>query len=215
MHELTPEEVRVLGCLVEKQRTVPDTYPLSMNALRSAANQSTNRDPVVSYDEATIEAALDRLRERGLSRRGVTPGSRVIKYWQLLDDALGGDEGQTSLLAVLMLRGPQTPGELKGRVDRLHHFDTLDDVVAGLDALAAREEPLVARLPREPGQKEARYAQLLGTSGDAPVVAVDAERITAPVAPAVAQDGLDALRDEIAQLRDEVRALRERVDRIA
>ncbi len=207
MHELTPEEVRVLGCLVEKQRTVPDTYPLSLNALRSACNQTTNRDPVASYDEATIEAALDRLRDRGLSRRGVTSGSRVIKYWQLLDESLGLDDAQTALLAVLMLRGPQTPGELKGRADRLHHFEALDDVVATLDALAAHDEPLVARLAREPGQKETRYAQLLGT---------DAPASPAPVAdPAERErDGLAELRAEIGELRAEVRALRERVDRL-
>ncbi|HEX4777680.1 MAG TPA: YceH family protein [Acidimicrobiia bacterium] len=216
--ELTREEVRVLGCLVEKQRTVPDTYPLSLNALRSACNQSTNREPVVSYDEATIEAALDRLRERGLSRRGVTAGSRVIKYWQLLDDALGLHDAQTSLLAVLMLRGAQTPGELKGRVDRLHHFETLDGVVAGLDALGARDEPLVARLAREPGQKEARYAHLLGGDGPAAVVARPVEPVEAveavPNVP-VQADGIDALRAEVGALRDEVRALRERVDGLA
>lgn len=203
--ELTPEELRVIGCLVEKQRTVPDTYPLSLNALRSACNQTTNRDPVVSYDEPAIEAALDRLRDRGLSRRGVTSGSRVIKYWQLLDESLGLDDAQTSLLAVLMLRGPQTPGELKGRADRLHRFDALEDVVATLDALAARDEALVARLAREPGQKEARYEQLLGGAA-APPAAVDV--VTPPV------DGLAELRAEVATLRDEVQELRERVDRL-
>src|SRR5690242_6050507 len=160
--DLTPEELRVLGCLVEKQRTLPDTYPLSLNALRTAANQTTNRDPVVRYDEPTIEAALDSLRERGLVRRGVTAGSRVIKYWQLAEEQLGLDGADVAVLAVLMLRGAQTPGELKSRTERLHRFGDIDDIVVTLDHLAAREEPFVTRLEREPGRKERRYAQLLG-----------------------------------------------------
>jgi uncharacterized protein YceH (UPF0502 family) len=220
--ELTPEELRVLGCLVEKQRTVPDTYPLSLNGLRTAANQTTNRDPVVRYDEATIEAALDRLRERGLVRRGVTAGSRVIKYWQLAEEQLGLDDADTALLAVLMLRGPQTPGELKGRTERLHRFDAIDDVVGALDGLAARDEPLVVRLGREPGHKENRYVHLLGAGGAEQLVRAAATRDwsgppggTGPAPGASAPSAaIEALRDEVETLRREVGELRERLDRL-
>jgi hypothetical protein len=221
--DLTPEELRVLGCLVEKQRTVPDTYPLSLNGLRTAANQTTNRDPVVRYDEPTIEAALDRLRERGIVRRGVTAGSRVIKYWQLAEELLGLDDADVAVLAVLMLRGPQTPGELKGRTERLHGFDGIDDVVATLDRLAGRDEPLVARLEREPGRKEHRYAHLLG--GD-----VDVARASPPVAegdastgvrdggrepvPVVTAAELEGLRADVDELRRELGELHDRLDRL-
>ena len=153
-------ELRVLGCLIEKQRTTPDVYPLSLNALRLACNQATNRDPVVDYDEPTIRAALERLGRKGWTRLASGPGSRAIKYRHLLDEALGLTPSQLSLLAVLMLRGPQTPGELKGRTERLYPFASLDDLHAALGQLAERE--LVERLPRRPGQKEDRYRQLLG-----------------------------------------------------
>jgi uncharacterized protein len=221
--DLTPEELRVLGCLVEKQRTVPDTYPLSLNALRTAANQTTNRDPVVRYDEPTIEAALDRLRERGLVRRGVTAGSRVIKYWQLAEEQLGLDDPDIALLAVLMLRGPQTPGELKGRAERLHRFDGIDDVVATLDRLAGRDDPLVTRLEREPGHKERRYAHLLGGNADVARSAPPAgERYASTGAhdagpgplPAVTATELEALRADLDDLRREVGELRDRLDRL-
>ena len=153
-------EIRVLGCLVEKQRTTPDVYPLSLNALRMACNQSTNRDPVVDYDEPTIRQALERLDRKRWARLASGPGSRAAKYRHLLDDALGLDGGEISLLAVLMLRGPQTPGELKQRTERLHRFGGLPDVAQTLETLAQRE--LAARFERRPGQKEDRYAQLLG-----------------------------------------------------
>ena len=220
--DLTPEELRVLGCLVEKQRTVPDTYPLSLNALRTAANQTTNRDPVVRYDEPTIEAALDGLRERGLVRRGVTAGSRVIKYWQLAEEQLGVDDGDIALLAVLMLRGPQTPGELKGRTERLHRFDTIDEVVSTLDRLAARDDALVVRLEREPGHKENRYAHRLGTGAADATAPVAAARgpvaawsgDAAPGPEATGTSEVDALRDEVEALRREVAELRDRLDRL-
>src|SRR5215467_4526281 len=119
-------ELRVVGCLIEKQRTTPDVYPLSLNALRLACNQSTNREPVVDYDEPTIRQALERLDRRRWARLASGPGSRAAKYRHLLDDALGLDVAEISLLAVLMLRGPQTPGELNQRTDRLYHFGSLD-----------------------------------------------------------------------------------------
>ena len=153
-------ELRVLGCLIEKQRTTPESYPLSLNGLRLACNQTTNRDPIVEYDEPTIRAALERLSRRGWARLASGAGSRAVKYRHLLDGALRLSDAQLSLLAVLMLRGPQTPGELKGRTERLHSFGSLATLQEALDEL--RERELVARLSRRPGQKEDRYAQLLG-----------------------------------------------------
>jgi uncharacterized protein YceH (UPF0502 family) len=159
-------ELRVLGCLIEKQRTTPDVYPLSLNSLRLACNQSTNREPVVEYDESTIRAALERLARKGWVRLASGPGSRAAKYRHLLGEALELSDVDLGLLAVLMLRGPQTPGELKQRTERMTPFGGLADVQLALDALAARE--LVARLERRPGQKEERYVQLLGSTGDEP-----------------------------------------------
>jgi uncharacterized protein len=174
--DATDVELRVLGCLVEKQRTTPDTYPLSLNALRLACNQSTNRDPVVEYDEETIRTGLAGLSRRGWARLASGPGSRAAKYRHTFDDALGLSHAEVSLLAVLMLRGPQTPGELKGRTERLHPFASLPEVEGALEQLIERE--LVARLPRRPGQKETRYEQLLGadTMSPSPLpAAVDAD----------------------------------------
>jgi uncharacterized protein YceH (UPF0502 family) len=153
-------EIRVLGCLIEKQRTTPDAYPLSLNALRLACNQSTNRDPVVDYDERTIKATLDRMSSRGWTRFASGASSRALKYRHLLDEALSLSDEELALLAVLMLRGPQTLGELKQRSDRMHRFGSLEDVARTLEGLAERE--LATRLQRRPGQKEDRYAQLLG-----------------------------------------------------
>ncbi len=153
-------EIRVLGCLIEKQRTTPDAYPLSLNALRLACNQTTNRDPVVDYDERTIKAALDRMSNRGWTRFASGASSRALKYRHLLDEALDLSAEEIALLAVLMLRGPQTLGELKQRSERLHRFGSVVEVGQTLDALAARE--LVVRLERRPGQKEERWTQLLG-----------------------------------------------------
>jgi len=156
-------EIRVLGCLIEKQRTTPDAYPLSLNALRLACNQTTNRDPIVEYDERTIKAALDRMSIRGWTRFASGASSRALKYRHLLDEALSLSEEELSLLAVLMLRGPQTLGELKQRSERLHRFESLPDVAQTIDHLIERE--LAVRLERRPGQKEERYAQLLGGDG--------------------------------------------------
>src|SRR5689334_20825378 len=157
-------EIRVVGCLVEKQRTTPDAYPLSLNALRLACNQSTNRDPVVEYDEETVSAALRRTAQRGWTRLASGAGSRARKYRHLLPEALGLDDAEVSLLAVLMLRGAQTPGELKGRSERLHGFESLAAVEETLDGLI--ERGWVRREERRPGQKEERYSQLLGGEGE-------------------------------------------------
>ena len=195
-------EIRVLGCLIEKQRTTPEAYPLSLNALRAACNQTTNRDPVVDYNDGTIRAALERLSRKGWARLASGPGSRAAKYRHLLGDALGLSDEEISLLAVLMLRGPQTVGELKARSDRLHRFESLSDVERALAGLVARE--VAARLPRRPGQKEERYAQLLGGDADPPAGAAAATTEPPPRADAVAR-----LAERVRQLEDEVAALRE------
>lgn len=158
----TDEEMRVLGCLIEKQRTVPDQYPLTLNSLRLACNQSTNRDPVVDYDEATVRRALGELGRRRWIRGASGHTSRVAKYRQLFEEEMRLDQDQVAVLAVLMLRGPQTPGELKQRADRMFSFHDLAAVHTTLDALIGRE--LVERMPRRPGQKEERFRQMVGGS---------------------------------------------------
>ena len=180
--EPSPVEIRVLGALIEKQRTTPEQYPLTLNALRLACNQSTNRDPVVDYDEATIKDALQRLRQRGWTRFASGHGSRAAKYRHLLDQALGVSREEIALLCVLMLRGPQTPGELKQRTERLHPFAGLAEVEETLAGLI--ERGLVERRARRPGQKEDRFAQLLGGSG----VVAEPEGEPWPIEPAVAAD---------------------------
>lgn len=184
-------EIRVLGCLVEKQRTTPDVYPLSLNALRLACNQATNRDPVVEFDEHTIREALDRLSRRGWARLASGQTSRAIKYRHLVDEALRLDGREVSLLAVLMLRGPQTPGELNQRTERLYRFAGIEDVDRTLEELAGRE--LVEALPRRPGQKEVRWRQLLGGEDGEGAPAAGAPAAapahTAPVGAAPARAG--------------------------
>ena len=155
-------EVRVLGSLLEKQRTTPDAYPLSLNALRLACNQATNRDPVVDYDEVEIREALTRLGRARYTRLTSTQGSRAAKFRHLLDETLGLTPPQQAVLAVLMLRGPQTPGELRQRTERLHPFADFEELGSALRALIDRG--LAERLGRRPGQKEERYAHRLGES---------------------------------------------------
>jgi uncharacterized protein YceH (UPF0502 family) len=191
-------EIRVLGCLIEKQRTTPDVYPLSINALRLACNQSTNRDPVVDYDEETVVEALRRLALRGWTRLASGAGSRARKYRHLLDDAFGFDDAEVSLLAVLMLRGTQTPGELKQRADRLHHFSSLPEVHEALEALV--DAGHVERLERRPGQKEERFRQLLGAEGP--------EKRETPLEREGVEARLARLEDEIAALRADLESLR-------
>jgi uncharacterized protein YceH (UPF0502 family) len=191
-------ELRVLGCLIEKQRTTPDQYPLSLNALRLAANQATNRDPVVDYDERTIRAALDRLGERRWTRLTSGPASRVAKFRHLADEALGLTPSQLALLAVLMLRGPQTLGELRSRSERLYGFSSMEDVELRLAELAARE--LVAQLPRRPGEREERWAQRLG--GEAAVTAPSSGGAPAPEPPSGLEERVARLEREVAELRE-------------
>jgi uncharacterized protein YceH (UPF0502 family) len=223
-------EIRVVACLVEKQRTTPDTYPLSLNALRLACNQATNRDPVVDYDEATVSDALRRTALRGWTRLTSGAGSRARKYRHLLPEALGVDDAELALLAVLMLRGAQTPGELKQRSERMHGFESLAAVQEALDRLVERE--LVARHERRPGQKELRYEQLLGGGPDTAAAVSAADDPTAEIpgesratATAASGDGeqsrpaptgsgrtadrIERLEREVAELRAELADLRQ------
>jgi len=199
-------ELRVAGCLVEKQRTTPDAYPLSLNALRLACNQSTNRDPVVAYDEEAVSAALRRLAQRGWTRLASGAGSRARKYRHLLPEALGVDDEELALLAVLMLRGPQTPGELKQRSERLHAFASLGAVQETLERLIERE--MVVRQPRRPGQKEERYEQVLGGGDELQEESPEEADFLSP-AVAADDDRLERLERELQALRSEVTKLRE------
>ena len=206
-------EIRVLGCLIEKQRTTPDAYPLSLNSLRLACNQATNRDPVVAYDEETVSAALRRLAQRSWTRLASGAGSRARKYRHLLPEALGLDDAEIALLAVLMLRGEQTPGELKHRSERLHGFESLAAVDETLERLVERE--LVRRRPRRPGQKEDRFSQLLGGAEEdaaaptPPAAAVPTFAAAELEVEAADADRLDRLESDLLALREEVRKLRD------
>jgi uncharacterized protein len=198
---MTSAETRVLGCLLEKQRTTPDAYPLSLNSLRLACNQSTNRDPVVDYDEEVIRDGLHRLERRGLTRLASGAGSRAPKYRHLLAEALPMDEAEQAVICVLMLRGPQTPGELKQRADRMHPFAELEDVNRTLERLIERE--LVVRLVRRPGQKEERYGHLLGDEEEG-----DQDSATGPDGLAVHLNGsAQQLQARVADLERRVAAL--------
>jgi len=210
--DLDAVEVRILGSLVEKQRTTPDTYPLSLNSLRLACNQTTNRDPVVQLDETTIREALHRLSKRRFSRLASGHTSRAYKFRHLLDEALGLADEDLAVLGVLLLRGAQTPGELKQRTERMQGFTSLEAVQEVLDRLVERE--LVLRLARRPGQKEERYVHQLSAEAEgAPAVELAPEPlVAAPPRPAtlpVRDDGrMDRLEAELAELRGQVAELR-------
>jgi uncharacterized protein YceH (UPF0502 family) len=212
MMDLDPVEVRILGCLIEKQRTTPDVYPLSLNALRLACNQTTNRDPVVQYDESTIREALHRLSQRRYTRLASGHTSRAYKYRHLLDEALGLDEEELAVLAVLLLRGAQTPGELKQRTDRMQGFASLEALHDVLDALIERD--LVLRLARRPGQKEERYVHRLSEDleGGPPVETEPEPRVAAEPRTGRLERleaELGTLRAEVEQLRAQLAGLRE------
>jgi len=209
--DLDAVEVRVLGCLIEKQRTTPDVYPLSLNALRAACNQATNRDPVVDYDEATIRDALHRLGRRRWTR--FASGARAAKYRHLLDETPGLSVDEQALLAVLMLRGPQTPGELRQRAERLFAFPDEAALTATLERVI--ERGFVARHARRPGQKEERYAHRLSEDLDdaaatAPAPAPDWVAPAPAPTPAVDSDHdrLERLERQVAELAGQVAALR-------
>jgi uncharacterized protein len=201
---LTDVEVRVLGSLIEKEMTTPDYYPLSLNALTNACNQSSNRDPVVEYDENTVAGAIESLRRRSLVRAIQQSGSRVTKYRHLVNETLGLIARQTAVLGVLTLRGPQTLAELRTRATRLVSMESLEDVETVLDQLTARQPtPLVTQLSRRAGQKEARYAQLL--AGE---VTVDDVEPAPPTRAEAGADRITAIEETVAELRKEVADLR-------
>jgi uncharacterized protein len=208
--DLDASEVRVLGCLIEKQRTTPDAYPLSLNALRLACNQSTNRDPVVAYDEELIRGALHRLGRRRFTRLTTGHTSRTAKYRHLLDEALEVDAAEQAVLAVLMLRGDQTPGELKQRTERMQAFSGLDELQEVLTRLIDRG--LVAQLARRPGQKEERFRHRLSEDLDdedgAPAGTTAAPAAVVVPPPPRRDERLDKLEREVAELRAELAALR-------
>lgn len=214
--ELDLVQTRILGCLVEKEATTPDNYPLSTNALLNACNQSSNRDPVVSFDERTVTEAMLELRSEGLAR--TVRGGRTDKHKHVLDEAWALTPGEQAIIAVLFLRGPQTVGELRGRTDRIHEFDDLDTVEATLRSLAERDEPFTVQMERLPGQKERRWAQLLSGAPDFTSMANGATDpsstpsrapATAPgrpaaASPSAAPDAVASLKAELTQLRAEV-----------
>jgi uncharacterized protein len=197
-------ELRVLGSLIEKETTTPDYYPLSLNALTNACNQKSNRDPVVSFGEGEVTGALDSLRDKGLAGPVSTADSRVTKYAHRLQEAFNFDRREMAILCVLMLRGPQTPGELRGRTERMYRFDDLSLVEGVLDRLATREVPLVKKLPRQPGTKEFRYSHLL--AGDVEGW-VETEQVSQSSAPDSSR--IERLEGEVQTLRDEVNELRQ------
>lgn len=203
---LTPEEIRVLGCLVEKSRTTPDDYPLSANATMRAANQSTSRDPVVDYDPATVDAALVSLKAAGLVRFVHAPSGRIAtRYRHVMGERLGLGDAAVAALGLLMLRGPQTAGELKTRSDRWQAFGTLDDVTVALEELAAATPPLAVLTERRPGQKEARWAHLLSGAPD--------ERATTEDGSSGGARG-SSVSDRVARLEADVARLSEELDEL-
>jgi hypothetical protein len=216
---LTALEARVLGALIEKEHTTPEYYPLSLNALTNACNQKSNRDPVMQLEEHEVRRALNDLESQSLVRS--VGDSRVTKFEHRLQDAFNFYRPEIAVLCELLLRGPQTPGELRTRASRMHPFEDLDSVHSALDRLAKREPPLVTMLPRQPGTKEARYAHLMGhLMGDVPAaVTASAEQVSGAAAASkdgvrhgedgVAADQVAALASEVAELRAQVTSLQE------
>ena len=203
---LDPVEVRVLGALIEKDITTPDYYPLSLNALVNACNQKNNRDPVMTLEEGSVRDALQTLQEKRLAGPASGADSRVTKYEHRSQEVFNFTRGETAVICVLLLRGPQTPGELRGRGERMHRFEDLDEVQSALQKLMQREPSLVKVLPRQPGTKESRYVHLL--SGDVEVAEVSA----APVVThrdTSREDRVAQLEEEVAGLRKDIAELKE------
>jgi uncharacterized protein YceH (UPF0502 family) len=212
--KLTAAEARLLGALVEKEVTTPEYYPLTLNALINASNQRSNREPVMALDEDDARQALHGLENKGLAGRARSADGRVTKYEHWLGEAFNFSRAETALMCVLLLRGPQTPGELRGRSERLHEFAEISDVIAGLQKLMEREPALVAVLPRQPGTKEARYAHLLSgpvESIQVPASAAHIPQASVPLSPD--QDNrVSQLESTVAELQREVAALRQKID---
>jgi len=210
MTKLNEIEVRVLGSLAEKEITTPDYYPLSLNAVINACNQKSNRDPVMALDESVVTQALDSLNEKSLAGQVSSADSRVPKYAHRLQEVFNFDRREMAVLCVLLLRGPQTPGELRGRAERMYKFDDLIVVESALRHLMERGPPLVKKLGRQPGTKESRYAHLL--AGD-----VEGWIAPAEAPPVAATDGQDEqritrLETEVESLRTEIAALRQQLE---
>jgi uncharacterized protein YceH (UPF0502 family) len=208
LFNLTPVETRILGCLLEKEKITPENYPLSLNSLVAGCNQSTNRDPIVAYDEKTVEAGLDSLRAKKLATMTLGSGSRVPKYRHNLLDHFALDDRQTALLCVLLLRGPQTPGELRTRAERLQFFDNLEQVESFLADLATGEDPLVRVLPPGPGQKERRYVQLISGESVLPTLSEDAIPSSGSTRDNRERLRIEALQEDLSNLRKELQELR-------
>ena len=204
---LTEAEVRVLGSLIEKEITTPDYYPLSLNALMAACNQSSNRNPVVHYDEDTVVQAADLLREKKLVHLIARGESRVNKYRHVLYEAMNMGRPDIAAMCILMLRGPQTIGEIRTRSNRLYDFTSIEQVETTLNGLMAAVPPLVVRLPRQMGQKEVRYAHLL--SGEVEMAALEAEP---EVRPEIDPDRIGRLEKEVADLRREFEEFRKKFE---
>jgi hypothetical protein len=201
---LSPAEVRVLGALVEKDATTPDYYPLSLNALVNACNQKSNRDPVMALEESAVRDALESLHDKGLAGPAGGADSRVTKYEHRLYDVLKLGRREVAVLCELLLRGAQTPGELRGRAERMHPFEGIEDVLSTLQRLMQREPPLVAMLPRQPGTKESRYAHLM--SGEVAAAEIQASGRS------VSGDRSSDLESEVAELRREVHDLKQQFE---
>jgi uncharacterized protein len=201
---LNETEVRALGALIEKDITTPEYYPLSLNALVNACNQKSNRDPVMQLDENAVRDALSGLQEHRLAGPAGGADSRVTKYEHRTQEVFNFTRAETAVLCVLLLRGPQTPGELRGRTERMHRFETLDDVQSALHKLMEREPPLAKMLPRQPGTKESRYAHLL--SGDVFANETTTAAATTHASPSAAHHSAES--DRITQLEEEIAGLR-------
>ncbi len=207
MDLLSDVGVRALGALIEKDITTPDYYPLSLNALVNACNQKNNRDPVMTLDEVAVRSALDSLQAQRLAGPASGADSRVTKYEHRLQEVFNFDRREIAILCVLLLRGAQTPGELRGRAERMYRFEELDDVHATLDRLSQREPPLVAVLPRQPGTKESRYMHLL--SGNA--APAETGPAQPPASPSADDDRIASLESEVTELRKELAEMRQQL----
>ena len=210
-HVLTAEQARVLGALMEKEATTPEYYPLSLNALVNACNQRSNREPVMQLDEDAVRQAVHGLQNAGLAGPARGADGRVTKYEHFIGEAFNLSRAETALLCVLLLRGPQTPGELRGRTERMHAFTEIGDVVGGLQKLIDREPSMAAILPRLPGTKESRYAHLL--CGPVEAAAIFSPPATPAAAANPAQDErMTQLEATVAELRRQFEALQEKID---
>jgi uncharacterized protein YceH (UPF0502 family) len=207
---LTAVEARVLGALVEKEITTPDYYPLSLNALVNACNQRSNREPVMNLTEDEVRQALNALQDKSLAGHARSADGRVAKYEHWLGEAFNFNRAEVALLCVLLLRGPQTPGELRGRTERLHRFEEISDVLGGLQKLMDRDPSLAAVLPRQPGTKESRYAHLL--SGPVESIFISAPDVSPQQESSANNERIERLEAEVSDLRRQVDELRQKIE---